>query len=162
MKSYNNFSKVQHSLFTRLKFKVCLSFARSFPLNSVRVEALRLCNFKVGKNVYIGPDLIIVISNYNQSDKLEIGDRVSIGPRATFVLDSDANWSRINQKIKPKHGSLKICNDSWLGANVTLLPGVEVGEESMIGAGAVVTKNVEAGSVYAGVPARFIKTVEEA
>ena len=52
---------------------------------------------------------------------------------------------------------IHIGNKVWLGANVTVLPGVTIGDGAIIAAGAVVTKDVPAGAVAAGVPARIIK-----
>ena len=48
----------------------------------------------------------------------------------------------------------------WQGANVTVLPGVTIGEGAFVAAGAVVTKDVAPGTVVAGVPARFVKTAQ--
>ena len=53
-----------------------------------------------------------------------------------------------------------IGRDVWLGANVTVLPGVTIGDGAIIAAGAVVTKDVPANAVAAGVPAKVIKSVK--
>ena len=50
--------------------------------------------------------------------------------------------------------------NAWIGANTTILPGVTVGENAVVAAGAVVTRNVPANTVVAGVPARVIKTIK--
>ena len=52
-------------------------------------------------------------------------------------------------------------DEVWIGANVTILPGVRIGKCSVIGAGSVVTKDVEEYSIYAGVPARKIRQLKE-
>ncbi|MBQ6158936.1 MAG: hypothetical protein IJJ20_08005, partial [Thermoguttaceae bacterium] len=54
-----------------------------------------------------------------------------------------------------------IGKDVWLGANVTVLPGVTIGDGAIIAAGAVVTKDVPASTVAAGVPAKTIKRIGE-
>jgi len=54
-------------------------------------------------------------------------------------------------------GDINIEDDVWIGANVTILGGVNIGRGSIIGAGAVVTKNVPSMAIAAGVPARLIK-----
>ena len=54
---------------------------------------------------------------------------------------------------------ITIGEDCWFGGNVTVLPGVTIGKAAIMGAGCVVTKNVEPGSVVAGNPARVIKKV---
>jgi acetyltransferase-like isoleucine patch superfamily enzyme len=57
--------------------------------------------------------------------------------------------------VKP----IVIKRNAWIGAAVTILPGVTVGENSVVAAGAVVTKDVPANTVVAGVPAKVIKTI---
>ncbi|RZM23133.1 MAG: sugar O-acetyltransferase, partial [Pedobacter sp.] len=52
-----------------------------------------------------------------------------------------------------------IKRNAWLGANVTILPGVTVGENAIVAAGAVVARDVPANTVVAGVPAKFIKSI---
>lgn len=54
-----------------------------------------------------------------------------------------------------------IDKNAWLGANSTILPGVTVGKNAVIAAGAVVTKDVPANTVVAGVPAKIIKKIGE-
>ena len=144
----------------RIRLKIFKWLAKHFPHNSVRVWALRICGFKVGEKVYVSSGLIISTISNEETYNLEIGNRVSISPRVTLILTSDANWSKLNEKIKPVRGSIKIGNDSWLGAGVIVLPGVTIGESSIIGAGSVVTKDVPSNSIYAGVPAKFLRSIE--
>lgn len=61
--------------------------------------------------------------------------------------------------IVPK--PIKIGKNVWIGANVTVCQGVEIGDGAVIAAGAVVNKNVEKNTVVGGVPAKFIKKIEE-
>jgi acetyltransferase-like isoleucine patch superfamily enzyme len=56
--------------------------------------------------------------------------------------------------------SVHIKKNAWIGANATILPGVTIGENSVVAAGAVVSKNVPDNAVVGGVPARIIKTIE--
>lgn len=56
---------------------------------------------------------------------------------------------------------VKIGKNVWVGAHATILPGVMVGDNAVIAAGAVVTKDVPANAVVAGVPAKVIKTIEQ-
>ena len=61
-------------------------------------------------------------------------------------------------RCQPCHGSgIKIQDDVWVGTNAVILDGVEIGKGSVIGAGAVVTKSVPAGSIVVGVPGRVIR-----
>ena len=59
------------------------------------------------------------------------------------------------------HSPVKVGNCVWIGAHVTICPGVSIGDNSIIAAGAVVTKNVPEGCVVAGVPAKIIKYIKD-
>ena len=103
---------------------------------------------------------ITVVDKYER-DWVKIGDRVSIAPNVTFVTHSDPNESilRKNESLI-KVGAITIHDDSWLGAQVTILPGVSIGARSIVAAGSVVTKDVAPDIVVAGVPARYLKSLK--
>lgn len=88
---------------------------------------------------------------------IEVEDNVLIGP--------DVKILSVNHPLDPKNRrgvilkTVKIKRNAWLGAGVTVCPGVTIGENSVIGAGSVVTKDVPSNTVYAGVPAKFIKDI---
>ena len=147
----------QVGFLSKVKKKLGKSLAKSFPLNSVRVLGLKLCNFEVGEKVYIGQDLIVASVISEESCHLQIGNRVAIGPRVTIILSSDANWSNLMKKIQPIKGTIILKNDCWIGTGAIILPRVTIGECAIVGAGAVVTKDVEAYTVVAGVPAKLVK-----
>lgn len=156
--AYNNSNaNKEHGFLVRLKFKVGKLIAQKFPLNSIRVIGLKLCEFEIGEKVYIGPDLIVASIISDKSCKLIIGNRVALGPRVTLILSSDANWSNLMKKIPYIRDKIVLEDDCWIGAGVTILPGITIGKMSIIGAGSVVTKNVPPYSVFAGVPAKYIK-----
>ena len=76
-------------------------------------------------------------------------DGVMIGPHVTLLT--------VNQIIKCKPVTIK--KEAWIGANVTILPGVTVGEGAVVGSASVVTKDVAAHTVVAGNPAKVIKMI---
>ena len=155
---YSNFQNgLKRSFFGKVKVKIGKLLTQYFPLNSIRIIGLKLCGFSVGENVYVGPDLIIASIISELGCSLEIGDRVAIGPRVTIILSSDANWSKIAEQITPVKGKVILENDCWLGAGVIILPGITIGKCAVVGAGSVVTKDVEPFTVVAGVPAKVIK-----
>ena len=90
-------------------------------------------------------------------DGIEIEDNVMIGPNVTFTND---RYPRAKNKDWKKLHTI-VCKGATVGAGSTILPGLILGEKAMIGAGSVVTKNVPAGEVWVGSPARFIKKVED-
>lgn len=87
-----------------------------------------------------------------------VGDQVLIGPRCTIIYVNHglAADQRDTLALKPVH----LERNCWLGANVTILPGITVGENSIVGASAVVTKDVPANTVVVGNPARVIRKLQ--
>jgi UDP-2-acetamido-3-amino-2,3-dideoxy-glucuronate N-acetyltransferase len=85
-----------------------------------------------------------------------IGDNVFIGPNATFTNDSHPR----SKQYPPEFVKITIHNGASIGANSTLLPGITIGEMAMVGAGAVVTKDVPPKAVVVGNPARVIRYLE--
>lgn len=114
----------------------------------------------MGENTY--PNLGFQ-STSNSEELVFIGKNVSIAPNVVMVPDSNANNGfLINQipyvsKSLTRKGTIIVEDEVWIGANVTVLPGVTIGTCSIIGAGSVVTKDVEPYSIYAGIPAKKIR-----
>ena len=115
------------------------------------------------KNVFVGDNFY---ANFNQTlvddGKITIGNNVLIGPNCTIItpvhpLNAKERFSEKNQKNIP----VVIENFVWIAANVTILPGVRIGHGSVIGAGNVVTKDVEPNSLYYGNPAKFIRKLNK-
>lgn len=111
-------------------------------------------NIYIGKNVFINRGVLITAPA-----PITIGNDVLIGP---YVVFNSANhtFADGNDLIRNQGhdlGPIEIGDDVWLGARVTILAGVKVGEGAVIGAGAVVTNDVEPYSVMGGAPARVIK-----
>ena len=88
-----------------------------------------------------------------------IGDDVLIGHNACLLtLNHDLNP---NKRADMHPAPIYIEDKVWLGSNVTVLPGVRIKRGSIVGAGAVVTKDVEENTIVGGIPAKFIKKVGE-
>jgi maltose O-acetyltransferase len=158
--AYTNNNLKEVSFLSKLKSKFGKWLAKDFPYLKIRLFGLKLCGFKIGNRVYIGQDLIVASMISEKSCSLEIGDRVAIGPRVTIILASDANWSNLMEQIAPIRGSVVLKNDSWIGAGAIIMPNIIIGEYSIVGAGSVVTKDVEPYTVVTGVPAKFLKKVD--
>jgi UDP-2-acetamido-3-amino-2,3-dideoxy-glucuronate N-acetyltransferase len=101
-------------------------------------------------------DRVTVKSGVQIWDGSVIGDDVFIGPNATFSNDL---YPRSKQ-YPTRFNGVKIHNGASIGANATLLPGITIGEKAMVGAGAVVTKDVPDRAVVVGNPARVIKYID--
>ena len=110
-------------------------------------------NIRVGKNVFINTGC-----HFQDQGGIFIGDGVLIGHSvvlATINHDLEPEMNRKNH-YEPIH----IGNHVWIGSNVTILPGVTVGDWAVVAAGAVVTQDVPPLTVVGGVPARVIKTIQ--
>ena len=109
-------------------------------------------NIKIGKNVFINSGCC-----FQDQGGIEIGDNTLIGQQVIMAtVNHDLSpGKRANMFTAP----IKIGNCVWIGAHATILPGVTVGDNSIIGAGAVVTKDVPKNAVVTGVPARIIKEI---
>ena len=106
----------------------------------------------IGDNSGIGINAIL-------SPGITIGNDVMMGPYCMMFTSNHAIGDLTTPMRKQGHAERKpivIGNDIWIGARVTILPGVHVGDGSVIGAGAVVTKDVEPYSIVAGNPAKKI------
>lgn len=150
----------KRSLLKQIIIKLGKCLSGKFPLNSVRIWGLKICGFKTGKDIYIGPELIVasMISEYGCD--LTIEDRVALGPRVTLILSSDANNSNLMSSIEPIRGRIILEHDCWIGAGVIILPNITIGKSSIVGAGSVVTKDVPPDVVVVGSPARIIKKLK--
>jgi acetyltransferase-like isoleucine patch superfamily enzyme len=117
-----------------------------------------------GKGITIGNNSGINAGTYmGGQGGIEIGDNVIIGP-GVKIFSENHNFSDINMNIKDQgvtRNGVVIGNNCWVGAGVTILAGVNIGEGCVIAAGSIVTKTVAAHSVVAGVPGRVLKKRSE-
>lgn len=116
-------------------------------------------NITVGNDVYIGPGATLL----SQDSEIILKDKIMFGPNVTLIT-GDHNSSTIgtymyDNKIKLPENDKPIIieNDVWLGAGVTVLKGVTIGTGCIVAAGAVVTKDIKAYTISAGIPSRVIK-----
>ncbi|WP_459576678.1 LbetaH domain-containing protein [Companilactobacillus alimentarius] len=83
---------------------------------------------------------------------------LKIGPRVSLITVNHAENPQKRQQLITK--SIHLQQNVWLGANVTVLPGVTIGENSIVGACSLVTKDVESNSVYVGSPAKKLRDLK--
>ena len=118
-------------------------------------------NCNINANVLIENDVMIgnnvtIKSGVQLWDGITVEDDVFIGPNATFGNDL---MPRSKCHIIPVRTTLK--RRCSIGANVTVIPGITIGENAMIGAGSVVTKDIPAGELWLGNPAHFVRKLSE-
>jgi len=147
-------------------------------LDELRMVLLRYAGAKIGKNSFVHPNVMILkpenlligerssiesnseIFNYS---KFYIGDNVDIETQF-YVNTNNHKIDDKNQLLAYQGGiskEIKIGSDTWIGARMTVLSGVQVENRVVIGAGSVVTKILQSDYIYAGVPAKKIKKISE-
>jgi acetyltransferase-like isoleucine patch superfamily enzyme len=110
-------------------------------------------HIKLGKNIFINH-----ACTFLDLGGITIEDDVQIGPKVNLITE--------NHPVDPsqrKHLDLKsilIKRNAWIGAGATILPGVIIGENSIVAAGAVVNKDVPPNTIVGGIPAKMIKQLD--
>ncbi|MCP1300773.1 sugar O-acetyltransferase [Chryseobacterium sp. S0630] len=113
-------------------------------------------NIKVGENFYANHNLVIL-----DCAKIEFGDNVFIGPNCSFyTAGHPLDVQQRNEGLEYAH-PIKVGDNVWLGGNVVVLPGVSIGNNSVIGAGSVVTKDIPDNVVAVGNPCKVVKNITE-
>lgn len=112
-------------------------------------------NISIGENFYANHNLIIL-----DPGKVEFGDNVFIGPNCAFYTPEHPLDAETRNKGLEYAKPIKVGNNVWLGGNVVVLGGVTIGDNSVIGAGSVVTKDIPPNSVAVGNPAKVIKVID--
>lgn len=113
-----------------------------------------------GKNIHVGKNVFInCCCHFQDQGGIYIGDNVLIGSHVVLATINHGQnpAERAGNFPKPIH----IGNQVWIGAHATILPGVTIGDNAIVAAGAVATHNIPSNAVAGGVPAKVIKYIEE-
>lgn len=117
--------------------------------------------FLGGSNIRIGRDVFINYGAFiDAAAPVEIGERVSFGPRVMILTGSHEIGSRERRAGFMDAQPVKIGPGAWIGAGAIVLPGVSIGAGAVVAAGAIVTEDVAADTLVAGVPARVIRSLD--
>lgn len=161
-------------------FSIILSTLKAFRI--FLLVHIKWRNYKIGKNSFIGRHVNIwaknsitigenfYIGKFSQIEcDVEIGDNVMLASHVALVGRYDHNYQQIGVPIrlasqirdnnydwKGLTQSIIIEDDVWIGHGCIILSGIKIAQGAIIAAGSIVTKNVEAFSIYAGVPAKRI------
>lgn len=111
----------------------------------------------IGNNFFANYDCKII-----DGAEVTFGDDVRIGPNCCFATANHALDPQMRRDGHMIYQPVTVGNNVWFGANVTVLPGVTIGNDSVIGAGSVVTGDIPAGVFAAGNPCRVIRPLEDA
>ncbi|PSW66418.1 galactoside O-acetyltransferase [Photobacterium leiognathi subsp. mandapamensis] len=113
-------------------------------------------NTHIGNNVYANFNLTLVDDTH-----IYIGDSVMIGPNVTIATAGHPIDPDLRRDVAQFNIPVTIGNNVWLGAHVVVLPGVTIGENTVIGAGSIVTKDIPANVVAVGNPCRVLRPITE-
>ncbi len=114
-------------------------------------------NIEIGENFYMNVNGVIL-----DGAKVTFGDNVFIAPNCGFyTAGHPLDVERRNQGLEYAY-PIKVGNNVWIGAHVCVLPGVTIGDNCVIGAGSVVTKDIPANTIATGNPCRVIRTITAA
>ena len=119
-------------------------------IDMLRADGLKVgTGFSFGSGCFFDPSCCFLIS---------IGDNVTFSSKVHLLAHDASTRKRLGYS---KVGPITIGNGCFIGANVTILPSIQIGDGAILGAGSVVTKNIPANEVWAGNPAKRICTVDE-
>ena len=148
----------------------------TLPTETAKRQALLTKMFaKVGEGAYIEPPFHAnwggwhvelgahVYANFNltlvDDTHIWIGDSVMIGPNVTIATAAHPILPALRKKAAQYNLPVRIGDNVWIGAGAIILPGVTIGENSVIGAGSVVTKDIPANVVAVGNPCRVLRPI---
>lgn len=109
-----------------------------------------------GKHVYANYHLTLVDDTH-----IYVGDYTMFGPNVTLCTGTHPISPKLREQQYQYNLPIHIGRNCWLGANVMIMPGVTIGDNTIVGAGSLVTKDLPANVVAVGTPARIIKEITE-
>lgn len=153
-------------------------FNATRPSEGAKREALLKEMFaELGENCYIEPPLRSnwggkhvhfgkgVYANFNltlvDDTHVYVGDHTMIGPNVTLATAGHPILPALREEVYQFNLPVRIGRSCWLGAGVIVLPGVTIGDNTVVGAGSVVTRDLPAGVVAAGNPCRVLREIGE-
>lgn len=113
-------------------------------------------NVHFGDNVYANFNLTLV-----DDTDIYVGSRVMFGPNVTVATAGHPIEPNLRSQAMQYNIPVHIGDNVWIGANAVILPGITIGENSVIGAGSVVTKDIPANVVAVGNPCRVLREISE-
>jgi maltose O-acetyltransferase len=111
-------------------------------------------NIRLGRNVFINYHCIFL-----DCARIEIGDDVQIGPAVQLYTAQHPLDAAVRRSYLESASPIRISNDVWIGGAAVVLPGVTIGDRAVVGAGAVVVRDVPPDTVVVGNPARVVRTL---
>lgn len=114
-------------------------------------------NLTIGDNCIIGRNCVFRAGSYDKKCFISIGNNVQIAHNVNICCVTHEIGDEHKRAGKNINKSIVIGDGCWIGTGVIILPGVKIGHGCIVAAGSVVTKDLEANSLYAGVPAKKVR-----
>lgn len=150
------------SLAFKLLFRrfLCLKLANLCPFTSGRIFLYRVMGVRIGADVYMGFGIEL---ETNFPELVSIADHVTISHRCIITAHMDSPSDTPVKRLIPMGAQPVVIGEgAWICIGATILPGVTIGENAVVAAGAVVSRDVPANTMVGGVPARYIKRLDAA
>lgn len=172
-KPYNPLTKELSNLRKRAK-ALCYEYNQSHPDQKGKKQQILSKLFNVSQKPYIEPDFYCdygdnislgrnFYANHHctilDAAKVTIGDNVLLGPNVTITTAGHPLEPSQRKQGLEQAAAITIGDNVWIGAGATILAGVIIADNSVVAAGAIVTENVAADSLVAGVPAKFVRNI---
>jgi maltose O-acetyltransferase len=115
-----------------------------------------LAGLRIGRECFLGDECLLDLA-----EAVELEDQVTLAERVLILTHTNVGYADhpLQARFPASTAPVSVKRGSFLGANVTVLPGVTVGERSFVAAGSVVTADVPSDSLVAGVPARLVRSL---
>jgi acetyltransferase-like isoleucine patch superfamily enzyme len=127
------------------------------PFRMYNIYRTGFRGLKIGASCFISDDVLLDLA-----DRIEMEDHVTLASRVTVLTHTNVGYKDhpLQQYFPAFSKGVKLCYGCFVGANALIMPGVTVGECSLIAAGSVVTRDVAPWSVVGGAPAKLIKNID--
>lgn len=148
--------KSVRALLKAMLIRIRLSLVMNLPmLPSMRVMFYRANGVNIGRNVFIGTDVLL---DPVRPDLIHLEDYVSLAGRNSILTHSDPTKPiRDLGMLDAVFAPVRVKRGAWIAIGATILPGVTIGENAIVAAGAVVTKDIPANALAGGIPAKVIR-----
>ena len=144
-----------------LPYKTRALYYNACGMSVHRTARINAKNSFYGRRFTVGEHSFINYENFfDCTNEIHIGNNVWIGMRCNFVTSTHEIGKEKQRAGNTKDKPIVVEDGCWIGANVTILPGVVIKKGTVIAAGSVVISSCDSDSVYAGIPARKVKELE--
>ncbi len=165
---------IEHANETLRNRQLCFRLKQTMPLGDEYNGLVNeLFYGKIGKDSYMMPPLTVVgASKISIGNNVFIMDGILLMGSGGITIEDNAQIAANVQILSNNHdlrdrevitlAPVRICRGAWIGAGATILPGVTIGENAVVGAASVVTRDVAPNTIVAGNPAKVLRTFDPA